>query len=185
MKPRDSTDILELKNTPTTPKPRPNPYCLSKEQIDRICGYFAYLPDSPEPHAIPTKHCNKVPALRPAELEYLVTLLVPFYTPSPGPEAPFMCWHRPVNWRTVTAKFDDRFPRYPPRKKQVLMCAMYGNFYRVVIAIFREKCIRAHAGEDNAGSFSTLTSSELDRLFTIYYDRWRVQGYGIRLENDR
>ena len=179
--PKDAKDIPELEKRPTISTARSNPFRLSKEQIDRICGYFAYLPDPPEPHAIATqKHCNTLPALLPTELEYVVTLLVPFYTPLPGPEIQLMCRQHPVDWRTVTAKFNDRFPKFPPRKKQVLMCAMYGNVYRIVIAIFRERCRKAHEGEDNAGVFSTLTSSELDRLFTIYYDRWRARGYGIR-----
>ena len=170
IKPKATKDTPELENTPTTPKPRSNPFCLSKEQVDRICGYFANLPGSHKPHAVATrKHCNNLPALLPTELDYLVTLLVPFYTPPPGPEAPLVNWQQPVDWSTVTAKFNDRFPKRHPRKEQMLMCAEENNVYRIVIAIFRERCRKAHAGEDNAGFFSTYTSSELDRFLTINY----------------
>ena len=152
IKQKIAKDVPELETTPTTPKPRPNPFCLSKEQIDRICGYFAYLPGSHKPHAIATqKHGDKLPALRPAELDYLVALLVPFYTPSPGPEVPLMCRQEPVDWSAVTARFNDRFPKCHPRKVKVLMCGMDGNIYRIVVAIFRERCRKAHAGDDIAG----------------------------------
>ena len=168
----DAKNIPELETTPTISKPRSNPFCLSKEQIDRISGYFANLPGSSEPHAVATrKHCDALPALSPTELDYLVTLLVPFYTPPPGPEAPLVSWQQPVDWSTVTAKFNDRFPKCHPRKEQVLMCAMEENAYRIVIASFRERCRRAHAGENNAGFFSTFTMSELDGLFTLYFSR--------------
>ena len=179
--PKDPKDIPELETTPTTPKPKPNPFCLSKEQIDRICGYLAYLSDPSKRHAIAKqKHCDNPPALLPTELDYLVSILVPFYRLLPGPNSPLLCRQLRLSWTAVTAKFNHRFPKTPPRKKEVLMCAMYGNFYRVVIKIFRERCRRARAGEDNAGSFSNLTSSELDRFFTVNYDSWRARGYGVR-----
>ena len=170
IKPKDAKDIPEPETTPTPPKPRSNPFCMSKEQIDRICDYFAYLPVPPKPHAVATqKHSDKLPALRPAELDYLVALLAPFYTPLPGPKAILMDRHLPVDWSTVATKFNARFPKCHPRKEQVLKCAMRKNRYRIVIAIFRERCRRANAGEDNAGVYGHRSPSELDRLLTQFF----------------
>lgn len=158
-------DIPELETTPTIPEPRLNPFCLSKEQVDRICGYFAYLPIPPKPRARAIqKHSEKLPAHLPAELDYLVTLLAPLSIPS-GPRAHMMN-SQPIDWSTVTAKFNDKFSHCQPRTEQALKCAMRASWYDIVIAIFRERCRRANAGEDNAGVYGDKTSSELYLLFT-------------------
>ena len=174
-RPKVAKHIPELETTTTTPIPRPNSFCLSNEQIDRICGYFVYLPVTPRPLARATyKHFDNPPALLPAELDYLVTLLVPFYTPSPGPEAQLMSLRDIVDWSTVTAKFNNRFPKRYPRTEKVLKCGIHGNMYRILIAVFRDRCRKAHAGEDNAGIFSDFTPSKLVRFWEIYSRRWRL-----------
>ena len=78
----------------------------------------------------------------------------------------------------MTAKFNDRFPERHPRTEEVLKCGIHGNMYRILIAAFRERCRKAHAGEDNAGVFSNFTSSKLVRFWEIYSRRWRVRSCG-------
>ena len=164
IKPKVAQDIPELETTPTKPKPISNPFCMSKERIDRFCEYVAWLSITPRPHAI-KEHSDELPALLLAELDYMVILVAPFNTPPPGPEARLMN-SQPIDWSTVTAKFNEQFSHCQPRTEQVLKCAMRANWYDVVIAVFRERCRRANAGEDNAGVYGDMPSSDFYRLLT-------------------
>ena len=177
IRPKVAKDNPEPETTPTVSKPRSNPFCMSKERIDRICGYLAYLPVPPKPHArAKQNHSDKLPALLPAELDYLVILLVPFFTPPQSPEAKLMN-SQPIDWSTVAANFNDKYPQCKPRKEQVLKCGMRKNHYRIDIAVFRERCRKANAGEDNAGAYGHKASSELDLAMTQCYSRGYLRTY--------
>ena len=164
IKPKVAQDIPESKTTPTKPKPMSNPFCMSKEQVDRIFDELAHLSILPLPHATPIdEHSEKLPALLPAELDYMVILLASFDTPPPGPEARVMN-AQPIDWSTVTAKFNDKFSHCQPRTEQALKFAMRANWYDIVIAIFRERSRRVSAGEDIAGVYGHMPPSDFFRL---------------------
>lgn len=148
--------------------PKPNPWCMSDEQIERICGYYSRVARAMSHLERVRNHCTKLPALLPVEMDFLVKLLVP-YAKVHGYMMDFQN-HVWIDWDAVAESFNDRFStavaRYEPREVKVLKCAMWGNIHKVNIAILRERCRRAHEGKDNAGVYASLTPAELEHHLT-------------------
>ena len=138
---------------------------MSEEQIEHICNDFARPRGPPRPHGMHIRHhCDRLPALLPSEMDYLVNLLVPFATTPRGLDGLVYCGQ--IDWDAVAASFNDRFSGCEPRKVKVLRCAMSKNYHRVTIVILRERCRKAHQGENNAGTYHSLTSAELEYRLT-------------------
>ncbi|CAF9905454.1 MAG: hypothetical protein ALECFALPRED_000623 [Alectoria fallacina] len=153
---------------PIMTKTKPNPWCMSDEQIERICGYYSRVARAMSPLKRVRNHCTKLPALLPVEMDFLVKILVP-YAKAHGHMTDFTN-HSWLDWDAVAESFNDRFSTAvagcEPRKVKVLKCAMWGNCHKVKIAILRERCRRAHEGEDNAGIYASLTPAELELHLT-------------------
>ena len=142
IEPKATKDIPESENTPKVSKSMRDPFYMSKKRLDGLCRLLASFSDPPQPPARATrKHSDKLPTLLPAEMDYLLTLLV---RESQIPPRQF----RLVRWSAVTANFNAKFSKCHPRTEEVLKCAMRTDFYKVLVAVFRERCRKAgcHGG---------------------------------------
>ncbi|KAF6217724.1 hypothetical protein HO133_006551 [Letharia lupina] len=145
---------------------QPNPWCMSEEQIQRVCDHFANVGKAKSPWEYVRNHCVQQPALLPVEMDYLVNLLASVAKAQGGRERYKGYSH--LDWDDVADKFNARFSaddmarRCEPRKVTVLKCAMRGNYQKVRIALLRERCREAHEGADNAGIYGSLTAEQLE-----------------------
>ena len=134
---------------------------MSDEQIDRISYHFSRVGEAKPCQQDPHQHCVTQDALSPTEMDYLIGLLADSLKSQRSLYVRLD--YRQIDWDATAQTFNEKFSgEYEPRTVQALKCAMWGKCQNVRIAVFRDRCRRAHEGTDDSWSAYSLTPAELE-----------------------
>ena len=134
---------------------------MSDEQIDRISYHFSRVGQPKLCQQDPHDHWVTQDALSPVQMDYLIGLLADSLRSQRSLYVRLD--YRQINWDAIAEAINEKFSgECEPRTVQVLKCAMWGKCQDVRIAIFRDRCRRAHEGTDDSWSLYSLTPAELE-----------------------
>ena len=134
---------------------------MSGEQIERISYHFSRVGQPKLCQRDLHRHCVMQGPLSPVKMDYLVQLLADSLRSQNSLYVRLD--YRQIDWDTVAEAFNEEFSgECEPRTVQFLKCAMWGKCQNIRVAIFRDRCRKAHEGTDHTWSMRSLTPAELE-----------------------